>query len=159
MVHGILGDDVERAAWLQMTVELGAAPERLAGCATGWAPTLDALVAPIATTSPAAVDRLSADIDDPQLRFWHTMLWRPWYAALWVEAAVLGRHGDASERIERGHHAARDNPIASAIVGRAAACSPATTTRSRTAQAPSAVSAVPTRPLAAPCSWHACIET
>jgi hypothetical protein len=49
------------------------------------------------------------------------MLWRPWYAALWVEAAVLGKHRDASERIERGHHAARDNPIASAIVDRAAA--------------------------------------
>jgi hypothetical protein len=38
-----------------------------------------------------------------------------------VEAAVLGHHRDAGERIERGRHAARDNPIASAIVDRAAA--------------------------------------
>jgi predicted ATPase/DNA-binding CsgD family transcriptional regulator len=121
MVHGILGDDDERAAWLRMTVELGSAPERLAGCATGWAPTFDALVALHRDDVATAVARLSADIDDPQLRFWHTMLWRPWYAALWVEAAVLGQHRDAHERIERGHHAARDNPIASAIVDRAAA--------------------------------------
>jgi hypothetical protein len=49
------------------------------------------------------------------------MLWRPWYAAVWVEAAVLGHHRDARKRIERGRHAARDNPIASAIVDRAAA--------------------------------------
>jgi hypothetical protein len=47
--------------------------------------------------------------------------YRPWYAALWAEAAVLGRHPGAAARVERSRHAARDNPIATAIVARAAA--------------------------------------
>jgi hypothetical protein len=46
---------------------------------------------------------------------------RPWYAALWAEAAVLDHRDDASARIERSRHAARDNPIATAMVERAAA--------------------------------------
>ena len=47
--------------------------------------------------------------------------WRPWYAAVWVEAAVLAHHDDAPTRIDRARHAARDNPIASTIIERAAA--------------------------------------
>ena len=43
---------------------------------------------------------------------------RPWYAAVWAEAAVLGRLDDAPSRVGRSRHAARDNPIASAIVER-----------------------------------------
>jgi hypothetical protein len=38
-----------------------------------------------------------------------------------VEAAVLAHHNDALARIDRARHAARDNPIASAMVERAAA--------------------------------------
>ena len=48
-------------------------------------------------------------------------MYRPWYAAMWAEAAVLGPHDDALTRIDRARHAARDNPIASAMVERAAA--------------------------------------
>ena len=47
-------------------------------------------------------------------------MYRPWYAAMWAEAAVLGHHDDALTRIDRARHAARDNPIASAMVERAA---------------------------------------
>ena len=66
--------------------------------------------------------RLGADLDDPQVwGFWNTGMWRPWYAALWVEAAVLADRPDAASRIEPGRQAARDNPIATAIVERAAA--------------------------------------
>ena len=45
--------------------------------------------------------------------------WRPWYAALWAEAAALDHHPDAAARIVRSRHAARDNPIAAAMVERA----------------------------------------
>jgi hypothetical protein len=48
-------------------------------------------------------------------------MYRPWYAAVWAEAAVLGQRDDALSRIDRARHAARDNPIASAMVERAAA--------------------------------------
>jgi hypothetical protein len=122
MVHGMLGADERRSEWLHITLELGIAPERLAGCAMGWAPTFDALLALHRDDPVAALRRLSADLDDPQVwGFWNTGLWRPWYAALWAEAAVLARHRDAAARIERSRHAARDNPIATAIVERAAA--------------------------------------
>jgi hypothetical protein len=40
---------------------------------------------------------------------------------LWAEAAVLAGHPDAVARLERSRHAARDNPVATAIVERAAA--------------------------------------
>jgi hypothetical protein len=121
-VHGMLGDDERRRAWLRITVDLGVTAERLAGFDTGWAPTFDALLALHRDDPGAAVDRLSADLDDPQVwGFWDTGLWRPWYAALWAEAAALADHPDAASRIERSRHAARDNPIATAIVERAAA--------------------------------------
>jgi hypothetical protein len=67
-----------------------------------------------------AARRVSGDIDDPELfRALASMQWRPWYAALWAEAAVLDHHPDASARIVRSRHAARDNPIAAAMVERA----------------------------------------
>jgi len=48
-------------------------------------------------------------------------MWRPWYAALWAEAAVLSGHQDAAARLRRARLMATDNPIATAIVDRAAA--------------------------------------
>jgi len=122
MVHGILGDDDRRTEWLSITVDLGIEPDRLASCLTGWAPTFDALLALDRGDPAAAVERLSADLDDPVVwgRFTPCM-WKPWYAALWAEAAVMGSRTDAPERIDRGRLAARDNAVATAIVDRAAA--------------------------------------
>jgi hypothetical protein len=121
MVHGILGDEDRRSAWLEITVGVGVAAERLAGCVTGWAPVFDALLALHRDDPGAALDRLSADPDDPVWRRWGSGLWRPWYAALWAEAAVLAGHRHAAVRIEHSRRAARDNPIAAAVVERAAA--------------------------------------
>jgi len=56
-----------------------------------------------------------------QFREWYSGMWRPWYAALWAEAAVLTGHQDAADRIHRARLATADNPIAAAIVDRAAA--------------------------------------
>jgi hypothetical protein len=123
MVHGMVGDDECRRAWIRITVDLGVdAAELRAGFNTGWAPTFDALLALHRDDPGSAMHRLSADLDDPPVSgFWNTGLWRPWYAALWAEAAVLADHPDAASRLERSRYAARDNPIASAIVERAAA--------------------------------------
>ena len=66
--------------------------------------------------------RLSADVDDREVwGTWIMGLWRPWYAALWVEAAALAGHPDAADRLRRGAAATRENPIAAAIVRRSAA--------------------------------------
>jgi hypothetical protein len=68
------------------------------------------------------VARLTTDADDPEA-WWHAfiMMFRPWYAAVWAEAGVLARRSDAPDRIERARGAARHNPVASAIIRRAAA--------------------------------------
>jgi predicted ATPase/DNA-binding CsgD family transcriptional regulator len=122
MVHGMRGDDERRAAWVRLTTDLGTDPERLAGCLLGWPPVFDGLLALHRDDPAGAMRRLAADIDDPQM-FSAISSWeyRPWYAALWAEAAVLGHYPDAAARVERSRHAARDNPIATAMVERAAA--------------------------------------
>jgi hypothetical protein len=47
--------------------------------------------------------------------------WRPWYAALRAGAAVLDHHPEAADRIDRSRRVARDNPITTAMIQRAAA--------------------------------------
>jgi predicted ATPase/DNA-binding CsgD family transcriptional regulator len=120
MVHGLLGDDRRRAQWTDLTRTLSTDPARLKGCATGWAPTFDALVALDRGDPEAALQRLAADIDDQATwRIWNVSLWRPWYAALWVEAAVLAGAPGAEERLRRGVAATSENPVAATIVARA----------------------------------------
>ena len=122
MVHGMRGDGERRAAWVRLTIDLGFDPEQLAGHSRGWIAVFDGLLALHRNDPAAAMRRLAADIDDPELaQSWSSGPWRPWYAALWAEAAVLDRHPDAAARVGRSRHAARDNPIATAIVERAAA--------------------------------------
>src|SRR5262249_5066853 len=122
MVHGMRGDEERRAAWVRVTIDAGTDPRDLAGWGNGFAATFDALLALHRSDLAEAERRLAFDIDDPAVfGDWNSGLWRPWYAALWAEAAVLAGHPDAAKRIGRSRHAARDNPIATAIVERAAA--------------------------------------
>jgi predicted ATPase/DNA-binding CsgD family transcriptional regulator len=121
MVHGLLGDEAKRELWIEVTKTLTFNPARLSTCETGWAPTFDALLALHRGQADAAWVRLSADIDDAAVwggSSW-PMAWRPWYAALWAEAAVLARRADAADRLQRAAVAASDNQIAAMIVKRA----------------------------------------
>ncbi|MDN5930957.1 MAG: winged helix-turn-helix domain-containing protein, partial [Pseudonocardia sp.] len=65
----------------------------------------------------------AAQLHTPPEEFhtWFTVRWRPWYAALWAEAAVLSADAGAAGRIDRARAHTADNPIAAAIVDRAAA--------------------------------------
>src|SRR5205814_376433 len=90
MVHGMRGDDDRRAAWVRLTIDLGVDPERLAGLQLGWPAVFDGLLALHRNDAAAAVRRLARDIDTPELfQSIGAGPWRPWYAALWAEAAVL----------------------------------------------------------------------
>ena len=122
MVHGMRGDDDRRAAWVRLTIDLGVDSKQLAGRLLGWPAVFDGLLALHRNHAAAAVRLLADDIDTPEL-FQHLGAgpWRPWYAALWAEAAVLDHHDDTAVRIERSRHAARHNPIATAMIERAAA--------------------------------------
>jgi predicted ATPase/DNA-binding CsgD family transcriptional regulator len=120
MVHGLLGDDARRAAWVEVAMLLTPATRRSIVFARGWAMVLDALLALDRGDTDTALARQNADLDDPTV--WDNFvscMWRPWYAALWAEAAVLGGHPDADERLQRAAVATRDNQIAAAIVKRA----------------------------------------
>lgn len=55
-------------------------------------------------------------------------MWRPWYATLWAETAVLADDAGAGERLLRARWATADNPIADAIMARAAALATGTAT-------------------------------
>jgi hypothetical protein len=120
MVHGILGDDEARADWLQVAYGLNG--DQVTITMRDWAPTFDAVVALHRGEFHAAADRLAIDLGDPE-SWWHAgqIIYRPWYAAVWAEAAVLARLPDAEVRIRAARQAARANPIASAMVERAAA--------------------------------------
>jgi hypothetical protein len=120
MVHGILGDDARRADWVQLTKDLIGGQQSTS--AVAFVPTFDAIVALHRADVGAALEDLALDIDD-RATWWHggQMLYRPWYAAAWAEAVVLARHDGVRDRIERARRATRDNPIASAVVERAAA--------------------------------------
>jgi hypothetical protein len=55
------------------------------------------------------------------LRTWFSGEWRTWYAALWAEAAVLAGHPEAPLRLERARMVVPANPVAVAMLDRAAA--------------------------------------
>lgn len=115
-VHGLRGDDDARAAWLDIFDAL-MTPGRLRTDVT-FGDFFDALLllhcgqaeeaTQVLDTSPEQSTHLYAE-------------WRPWYAALWAEAAVLSGHEDVAARLQRARVAADGNPIAIAIVDRAAA--------------------------------------
>ena len=87
-----------------------------------WQSAFDAFVELHLGNVAIALDRLAVDIDDP-VTWWHAgqTMYRPWYAAVWAEAAVLARRDDAGDRVARARRATRDNPITAAMVERAAA--------------------------------------
>jgi predicted ATPase/DNA-binding CsgD family transcriptional regulator len=119
MIHGLRGDDAARADWYEITVALGADVEFLGSCGSGYAPTFDAIVLLHRGDAEGALIRLA---DDPaDFTQWHNGEWRPWYAALWAEAAVLAAHRSARSRLEHARPMAAPNPIAAALVERAAA--------------------------------------
>jgi predicted ATPase/DNA-binding CsgD family transcriptional regulator len=115
-MYGLRGDDEARAAWL-VTVDQLATPGRPLS-EIHFGEFFDALLWLHRGQPEEALRGLSTPPES--FRAWHNGLWRPWYAALWAEAAVLTAHPDAGARIHRARLATVDNPIAAAIVARAA---------------------------------------
>jgi predicted ATPase/DNA-binding CsgD family transcriptional regulator len=116
-VHGLRGDDDARAEWLNIVDALLTPGRSLTEL--GFSDFFDALLLLHRGLPQQAVGVL--DTAPEQLKDWYNSRWRPWYAALWAEAAVLSGHQDAATRIQRARSATAGNPIATAIVDRAAA--------------------------------------
>jgi predicted ATPase/DNA-binding CsgD family transcriptional regulator len=117
MVHGLRGDREGEREWRALLDQLGVTPERRAG----YSPTFDALTLLHHGDAHLALDRLGDETDEQSK--WLTWIWLHWHLALRAEAAVLA--GDANADAERHLAAARPtvagNPVATAIVDRAAA--------------------------------------
>lgn len=123
LVHGLLGDDDERARWQEATAHLLGEPE-LPGWVTvvGWAPALDAVLLLHRDRPDEALAVLAAPLDDPAWGRSTTMrLWRPWYAAARAEAAVLSGAAGLDPELAAAGAAVRGNPVAGALVRRASA--------------------------------------
>jgi predicted ATPase/DNA-binding CsgD family transcriptional regulator len=114
-VHGLRGDDDARQEWLDVVGGLETPGRPMSAIHFG--EFFDALLL-LHRDQP---EQAAALLTTPPEEFtqWYSGLWRPWYAALWAEAAVLG--GLGTDRLPRARAAAAGNPIATAIVERAAA--------------------------------------
>jgi hypothetical protein len=119
MAHGLRGTDDDRQEWLGVADEMSRVTASLRGRQTIYRPAFDALVHLHRGEIESAVGRMA---DDPEsFKPWHDAAWRPWYAALWAETAVLAALPDRRSRLDRARFIARSNPVALAIVDRAAA--------------------------------------
>jgi hypothetical protein len=117
MVAGLRGDDAAEREWIDVYFQM--AQDEVPAYKTAYRPLFDAITALHRGRADAA---LAAVTDDPEtLMAWHTASWRPWYAALWAEAAVLADRDDVPDRLERARALASQNPLAAAIVDRSAA--------------------------------------
>jgi hypothetical protein len=116
-VYGLRGDDAARAKWLQVVDGLQTPRRPISDIHFG--EFFDAMLLLHRGEHAAAFDMLRASPED--FNAWYSGMWRPWYAALWVEAAVMCHDGEAYGRIQRARPLTAANPIASAIVDRAVA--------------------------------------
>jgi len=115
-VCGLRGDDAGRAEWLTVVDALVTPGRPISDSHFG--EFFDALVLLHRGRLEEAVTLLATPPEE--FRAWHNGLWRPWYAALWAEAAMMAGH-PAADLIRRARRCAAGNPIALAIVERSAA--------------------------------------
>lgn len=116
-VRGLRGDDDARAAWLDIVDAL--APPGHSRAELHFGEVFDALLLLHRGLPQQAVQVLHTP--PGRLTEWDDSVWRPWYAALWAEAAVMSGQEDAVARVDHVRLITADNPIATAIVDRAAA--------------------------------------
>ena len=115
MIHGLRGDHAARDSWLAINDQLGGTPERR----SGYSPTFDAIALLHHGHAALALERLTTQTGE--LNKWLTWIWLHWHIALRAEAAVLAGHSDANRHLTAARPVVAGNPIATAILDRAAA--------------------------------------
>ncbi len=115
-VHALRGDEERRRHWMDVSATLttpGRPRETI-----HFGEFFDALVL-LHRGEPAEAVAL---LDEPPEEFvnHYNGMWRPWYASAWAEAAVLAELPDAAHRVARAVPLTVGNPVAQAVVRRAA---------------------------------------
>jgi predicted ATPase/DNA-binding SARP family transcriptional activator len=116
---GLRGDEERRRDWLAVADRL--AHDARSSSGARCAEVFDALYLLHHGRAGEAVRRLGHSPADPAAFGWLDTLWRPWYAALWAEAAVLADDPAAADRIGVARAATGGNAVAAVLVERAAA--------------------------------------
>jgi predicted ATPase/DNA-binding CsgD family transcriptional regulator len=117
-VHGARGDARAHERWRDVEAGLASRDRRPRDqrAVESFFEALEALHLDRPADAVAVLDR-----EPEEFRGWFELIWRPWYAALWAEAATLGELPDAAERVDRARLLTTDNVVAAAVVDRAAA--------------------------------------
>ena len=106
------GDDEAWARWRALAGWIGSPTCRSATTCRSPTPTASS---PCTARTGTRRARCSASTRT-RSRLWHQVMWRPWYAALWAEAAVLVAPPDAAERIAVARRHSTANEVAQALV-------------------------------------------
>lgn len=114
MIHGLRGDQAARTEWLDILDQLGVTPDDR----SGYSPTFDAITLLHHGQAAHALKRLDSRTDEPNP--WLTGILLHWHVALRAEAAVLSDHPDAAHHLAAARPIVAGNPIAGAILDRAA---------------------------------------
>jgi predicted ATPase/DNA-binding CsgD family transcriptional regulator len=115
MVHGLRGDGPARAEWLAVAADLGVAREQQ----VAYRAVFDAVVLLHEGRAAEALSGLAAEPDEMDQRV--VWVWRHWYFALRAESAVLAGDPSAREHVVTARTVVAGDPVAGAIVDRAAA--------------------------------------
>jgi predicted ATPase/DNA-binding CsgD family transcriptional regulator len=116
-VHGMRGDTAARDEWMRIFSALVPYARQTHDQHTF--AFFEALMLLHLGRAREAVQQL--EIHPRKLRRWFQSIWRPWYAATWVEAGVLAGEPDAAERIASVRATTAENAVTAALVQRAAA--------------------------------------
>ncbi|MGW0181817.1 ATP-binding protein [Nocardia sp. NPDC003345] len=115
LVHGLRGDDEARTRWLDIAGALDGTP----GHRTAYGAVFDALV--LLHHGQAARAAAGLDTDPELMDVRDVWVYRHWYHALRAEAAVLADGPAAADRLAAARAEVAGDPLAEAIVARAAA--------------------------------------
>ncbi|MGX7674339.1 ATP-binding protein [Plantactinospora sp. DSM 117369] len=115
MIHGLRDDQEARRVWSAVLNQLGTSPEHV----YGYGAVFDAMLLLHHGQAPDALERM---VPEPaEVWKWVTWIWLHWYVALRAEAAVLAGSPDARDRLAEARSIVAGNPVADAMVERAAA--------------------------------------
>ena len=115
-IHALRGDETLRGEWMEVVATLVTPGRPLA--AQHFGEFFDALVLLHRGQAASAVELLATPPEEFLSHY--SGMWRAWYASTWAEAAVLAGHPEAAPRVARAVSMTKGNPIAQAVVRRAA---------------------------------------